>query len=160
MMKVLVFRETDGSLSIMTPLAPGRRNPGEPARPVTEERLKDLKIRIEKSNPDIEFIGAIEKKELPRGRNWRNQWRVVDGKVSVDMPLARKEKMRQIREERDKRLATTDGPWLRAQETRDIKEQQELGEKRQVLRQIPQNTDLESIKTPEELEAFEPEWPE
>ena len=30
---------------------------------------------------------------------------------------------------------------------------------RQQLRDVPQTVDLEGIATPEELEAFQPEWP-
>ncbi len=71
-------------------------------------------------------------------------------------------KMRIIRAERNRRLIETDWQAIRAWEIGvdgPIFSRTHAGIYRQKLRDIPETIDLEAIQTPEELAAFEPEWP-
>ena len=78
------------------------------------------------------------------------------------LAVCRAWKMAEIRGERNQRLDDTDWmavrSWERGVISADFAMTKE-GKMRQVLREIPQTIELEAIKTPKELEAFEPDWP-
>jgi hypothetical protein len=98
-------------------------------------------------------------------RRWRGCWRLGEnGAVAVDMPLARAQRMAEIRAERERRLAASDGLMLRAQEQGHLAEAEALRVYRQTLRDLPKELaaakTLEALETPEALGAFEPNWPE
>lgn len=97
---------------------------------------------------------------------FRDCWRKKGtGKIiHVDMPLARTQKMSEIRTERDKRLKATDGLMAKANEIGASAEINSLKTMRQTLRDIPNDlltgSALEAITIPKELDTFQPDWPE
>jgi hypothetical protein len=150
--KRIVYTGPDGNVFICTP-ASGFQNPGESD--------DDFVQRVARKDvpPGVPYE-IVEDSALPTSRIFRNQWRFKNGKVAVDMPLARIEKMARIRAARDKRLEETDREFIVAQKRKDNAKMAAAEAKSQILRDIPQTVDLNVIQTPEELEAFEPDWPE
>lgn len=118
--------------------------------------------RLTEANPHFPHVRLPDClfEELPTV-HFHNCWRDDGtGKVVVDMPLARTQRLREIRTERDRRFAPLDNEWMKATGQGNKAEAEALEAKRQALRDIPQNIDLEAVTTPEALEAFEPNWPE
>lgn len=91
-------------------------------------------------------------------RLFRNCWRSRDGKVVVDMPLARAEHMARIRRFRDARLREKDGEWMKEFSRGNQAGADAVEADRQKLRDAPQtiDADVRTAKTPEELKAI---WP-
>ena len=121
--------------------------------------------------PDSENCGFIPAEELPPAQ-WRDCWRWDSRGVAVDMPLARAQRLNELRAERDGRLAKLDGQWMRAMGQKNSTEADNIEAKRQLLRDIPQMltgdrardgacvvSTLADCKTPEDLGALEPAWP-
>ena len=95
--------------------------------------------------------------ELPRDRRFRNSWRHdLSKRIDVQMPLARQEHMDRIRQVRDKELEKLDVEMLKAIEADDRPKQNELAVKRQRLRDIPQDFDLDGAHDSDALDAL---WP-
>ena len=82
-------------------------------------------------------------------------------KLYVDMSLARAQRLNELRLERDEKLVALDGPWMRETGQGKTIEASKIEATRQALRDFPAKVEQElaTIKTPEELEAFEPVWP-
>ena len=109
-------------------------------------------------------IGIKQRNELPSER-FRNCWRDSgDGTVKEDMPLARAQRLAEIRAERDRRFPPLDNEWMKATGQGNKTRAAAVEGVRQQLRDIPNKLiadgSLEGIATPEELEAFDPEWPD
>jgi len=147
--KRIILKDQTGHLHVVIPARPIK--PGE----TEKEYLDDIASKA--AIPGTAEIARIDASELPASRSFRSQWRHDGTAVKVDMALARVEKMKRIREKRNQLLAATDGEYLKQSERGTAS--QALKTKRQSLRDIPQNTNLSTISTPEELEAFEPTWP-
>lgn len=81
-------------------------------------------------------------------RYFREAWDLVEGVVAVDMPRARDIQMNKIRNARDKKLQELDIETMRGNDVQSEK---------QVLRDLPDNIDLTTANTPEELKVI---WPE
>jgi|1_EtaG_2_1085319.scaffolds.fasta_scaffold31466_2 hypothetical protein len=103
--------------------------------------------------------------DLPCGGDCiRNAWRMSnDGSsIDIDMTIARANKTDKIREPRNKKLENLDMEYMRADEVGDDDTKNSIKTKKQILRDIPATIqpDLEAITDPEELQNFEPIWPE
>lgn len=126
-----------------------------------EEWVARIKANTLRKNPHLKGAKELPDATLPTDRRFRNCWRCPDSeKVEVDMPLARAQRMAEIRAERDAKLHASDGPILREQEQGTKATVDALKAKRQALRDIPTTFDLEPITMPSALADFEPEWPE
>ena len=146
-------------------------------------KMPDGSIRISKSfrddheafarkveaSPDM--ANAVRLPNLADDDNVDRRWRSClradkSGKIGVDMPLARAQRLEEIRVERNRRLVELDGPWMRATGQGKTTEGDAIEAKRQQLRDIP--NDLEAgkietwnaIETPDDLAGYEPDWPE
>ncbi len=98
---------------------------------------------------------------IPTDRYFRNCWRkAFDGNIDVDMPLARLQRMEEIRRERDNKLLSLDTEWRIALADDDKTELDKVAVRRQTLRDIPQTTNLEVIQAADDLIALNPAWPE
>lgn len=156
----LVVERADGGIVVIA-IAAKSRGEGE------EEAAWLARVKARTLQGNDKYRGARELPDaaLPASRRFRDCWRCdgADG-VHVDMPLARGQRMAEIRRARNAKLAETDGPMLRAQEQADTATVDGLKAKRQALRDLPNQLEaagaLDAIATPEELEAFEPTWPE
>ena len=138
-MKHIAYKRPDGGVNIVCP---------HPDVPLDDVMAKDVP-------PDATEVQVLDK--LP-SRAYRDAWVLSGGVVTHDMEKARELKMAEIRAERDKRLAATDGVYLRAQERGDDTEAAKLKEYRQGLRDLPAKVALD-VETPEELKALQPDWP-
>jgi hypothetical protein len=152
----IVFQAADGQIRVTHP-HPKTRLAGEPEkawldRIAAHAKQQDESLRVCTRLPDRDAA------ELPT-RRFRNCWRVNGQTVEVDMPLARAQRMAEIRAERNRRLEASDGLMARAYEIGAQAEIEALKAKRQTLRDIPAVIDVGTISTPEELTAFQPEWP-
>lgn len=152
--KRIVYEAPDGSLAVVVPAR--KQKAGES----DQEYLDEIAAKAEKQMPaGMSRKVTVDKTELPQSRYFRGQWRADSRQVFVDMNSARQHKMDLIRQNRNQRLDATDKEKARLDEVGTDNEKQELAQKRQALRDLPQTIDLASMQTPEELEAFEPEWP-
>ena len=150
-----VFERSDGGISIVVPSEGSRRE---------EETEEDWLLRVKEktvtSLPHLKNAKELSTNILPSNRRFRNCWRDPgDGTVKVDMTLARGQRMAEIRTERGRRFAAFDAEWMKATGQKNAARADAVESVRQQLRDVPQNVDLEGIATPEELEAFQPEWP-
>ncbi len=147
----IIWEMPDGSISI-TSCKEGNRRKGE-----SDQELIDRTADFAKPE-GAKRLDDVLHSSLPSLR-YSESWRNKDGVVCVDIPLARVQRMTEIRAERDKRHLQGDGPTLAAKRV-----SQEAGqswdEYQQALSDIPQNTDLSDVSTPEDLEEFQPDWPE
>jgi len=154
----VLWQRPDGSISVTCPGQPPLE--GEPL----EMYLDGVALRAQ--NVDPELAGAVrlpsvQVSVLP-GRRFRNCWRWSGNALRVDLPLARQQRLKEIRGERDRRLAATDGPWMRSVERNLLVERQQLESQRQALRDLPAQAaaDLESCADEAAVAAYQPQWPE
>lgn len=118
-----------------------------------------LQLILEKDIPKgAQNITELDTSELPPSGTYDRAWfQDATGKISTDMPAARLLKMVEIRRERNAKLDLLDKEFMKALSTKQ--DTKAITDKMQALRDIPQTIDLSGILTPEELEAFQPEWP-
>ena len=156
-MKLHVHELPSGQI-FTTGINPRYKRPDEKETEFTERVL--AKVRNEEIHRGATRLADCEESNLPT-MHFRNCWRNAgDGTLPVNMPLASEQLMAEIRAERDKRLTATDAEKARLDDVGTVAQQNALAAKRQALRDIPQGFDLDIITSPEELEVFEPEWPE
>lgn len=91
-------------------------------------------------------LGDCDRADLPMDREFRDQWRHDGAAVKVDAALETQERWRRIRVERDRRLAASDGPMARANETGA--KAAEWKAYRQSLRDVPLQADPKAIVWP------------
>lgn len=99
----------------------------------------------------------INKEEIPSDRTFRNAW--VDGKdgVEVHMDKAREIQRTRLREARAPLLAGLDVDQLRAIVTGDADTTQAIEKQKQLLRDVTDDSSIDSAILPEELKDV---WPE
>lgn len=154
MEKRIIWEMPDGTISITTSAI------GSDA-----ESLDKVEARMRIANPGYADATRHPDRypdEFPQSRRFRSCWRLeADGLPAVDMSLARDQRLKEIRTERDILLQSSDGPMARATETGvGI---QAMKDFRQQLRELPNQMESESVldavATPEALEAYQPIWP-
>lgn len=148
-MKKIIYTRADGSVSIVN--LPNDAKDEDFDKEVTRIILERLAV-------DTPFIVEDPR---PASRYFRDAWRRNGIGVDVDMPIARTIKTGKIRKERDTRLAAEDIAYMRADEANNAENKAFIAQRKQALRDLPDTVqpNLDSIATPEELEAFEPVWP-
>ncbi len=153
--KRIVWRHSDDSISVTTPC-------GRLAEEAEDAWLDRVAARVQSTSLDMVAATRLPNcldTELP-GRYFRDCWRNDEaGKAHVDMPLARIQRMDEIRVDRDSRFPALDNEWMKAMGQKDQTIADEVEAKRQILRDIPADVDLSVIDTPETLEGFTPLWP-
>lgn len=96
---------------------------------------------------------VMERSELPTSRYFRNCWKLDKGKVCVCEESAKSQKMAEIREKRNERLAALDGEELKNLSMGYDGKLTEVRQKKQALRDLPENVILDGL-TLDELEKF------
>ena len=138
-----------------------------PLTVISEEATADAVLRIARAmiqpkTPALAGLAPllVTTAQVPTSRRFRNCWRPNGAGLGVDMPTARAQRMDEIRAERDRRLAATDGEMLREQEQGSPRATP-LAAHRQALRDLPPAaaTTLDVVITPEGLDAYQPPWP-
>lgn len=105
------------------------------------------------------YLGVVADK--PANRRFRNCWRRVAGRIAVDLPLARGQVLKEIREARNRRLDDSDKDWARLSEDATVAGKREsMKSYRQSLRDLPAavQVELESLDATQ-LESYLPAWP-
>lgn len=133
MNKKIVFM-VDGKLRVVTP-AP---------KALEVMSIDDI---AKQSVPNGVEYKIIHEKDLPNNRGFREAWSLKDGKPFVDMTKAREIQMGRIRELRNKELARLDIEQMRGLD---------VNEKKKVLRDLPENINLDAIEDEDELLNFYP----
>jgi len=157
--KRIVWETPSGEILFTSP-APASRHPEE-----NEQDWLDRVAEIVKAkSPEMlgratrhkdEIFDDLWAKGLYRFRTARK--RGGDGELFVDMPLARVQRMGEIR---DGYFPPFDAEWTKAMGQGNTAEAQRIDTQRQILRDIPQTINLDRITTPKALAEFQPEWPE
>lgn len=154
-MACLIYTRPDDGVSIVRP------TPEYLAQFPTE--LDGLAAVIAKDIPrDARGVRICEEADIPPNRRFRDCWRRMGMELpQVDMPLARTQRMNEVRRERGPKLAKSDVDLLKAQEAGNTTLQASLRVYRQALRDIPQTeqVNVEACTTPEHLETWAPAWP-
>ena len=120
---------------------------------------------IQSKLPQLPPVGphwVVDKEDLPYGAVIDEndyffectEW--INNKCQINMGEARSCHMQNIREVRNKELAKLDVPFWKAIEVGDISTQRSIGERKQILRDIPTTFSLDSYIIPEELHKA---WP-
>ena len=104
MVQKIIYKEDDGSLSIITPLS---NFPGS---------IQDL---ANKDVPTGKAYKIIDASLIPADRTFRNAWETQDtpDTISISMPKAKEITKDKLREERKPLLATQDVLFMKAQES-------------------------------------------
>lgn len=156
-MKVIAYSRPDGGVSVVNP-APGRVA-GLVAGGMTEDEA--IAVIQAKSVPgDATQVEVMDRPLIPTSRVFRNAWtKSGGGPPVVDMPKARVIKTEQIRRERDKRLKAEDVETMKA--IQNPAQLNVIEARKRTLRDIPATIqpELDTITTPEALEAYQPAWP-
>ena len=132
--KRIVFKRNDGTCGILTP--------------ALKSNLTLDKIAL-KDTPEGCSYRIIDVSQIPDSREFRDAWTDNNNTDTVDIDIAKAcdIHMERIRYARDIKLKELDIETMKGNDVQVEK---------QVLRDIPQNTDLSIASTPEELKAI---WP-
>lgn len=149
-MRHYAINRADGGVSILC-LTPGA----------------DAKVEIDRwtqsASPSwlpIAGYREIRPADLP-SRRFRNAWRHQAGTVAVDITQAREQILREVREQRNRKLAASDAERLRLMDSSGSGHAEKLSLYRQSLRDLPAlvSEELQGLTTEQDLEAYRPTWP-
>jgi hypothetical protein len=120
-----------------------------------------VEAHIRAKNPDCKTATRLPNvlpSDLPQlfRAAWRNGG---TGKIRIDMPLARVQRMAEIRAERNTLLDASDKEKARIDDVGTASQKTAISAYRQALRDLPATINLDAIDTPEALDVFEPAWP-
>ena len=155
----VVWRLPDGSISLSCP-ANDAPLPGK----TVQECLDRIAARALIADPSLAGAVRIDTGEtmlsdLP-SRRFRHCWR-HDGVVVINMPLAREQRMGEVRKERDALLKESDHDKHRLDDIGTLQQKTALGVYRQALRDLPALAEVAMavIADPAQLAAYNPQWP-
>ena len=122
-----------------------------------------LKFREGSKIPDNVESHIVEDTELPADHEcstlceFFDAWEWGDSGARVNMNRARELHRTRIRQARDIALYNLDVPWMKAQESGDLDEQNRIKTEKERLRDLPSTFDLAVFTTPESLKQA---WPD
>ncbi len=115
------------------------------------------------ARPEYAGWTYVGKHAMPASRRFRDQWRhdAILGRVDVNLPGARQQKIAEIRAERDPRLVAADALYAKAVDTGTVAQRQAIATYRQQLRDMPTTVQAEMalLTSAADLEAYQPTWP-
>jgi hypothetical protein len=154
-MNTYAIKRPDGGVTILTLAHPDATIHGE-----IDKLLEAHPEYYGTPDPDEPGTYTVEYHpvgQLPKDRTFRDAWTADStGKVNVDLPKATEIHKNRWREARKAKLEALDVEHMRAIEVDDKAKMREVSAKKQALRDVTK-TDLNSIKTPDELAKV---WPE
>jgi hypothetical protein len=111
--------------------------------------------------PDYAGCVGLGRQALPSSRRFRDCWRRNGRAVDVDMPLARGQRLAEVRADRDARLSAADALTLKTMDSAVRADQDNVKTYKQALRDLPAaaQTDIGAAASPDALAAYEPPWP-
>jgi len=137
------IRKNDGCVSIMQIL--GETTPEE-----------EIAKWNEADRTAVVSIAPIEAEALPQDRYFRNAWRHADHGVEVDFEAAKQIKMNELRGLRNAALKALDVDYVRADEKGDVSAKKIISDKKQQLRDLPQQESFIGVDTLEQLKDYTP----
>jgi hypothetical protein len=150
MNKVIVYQQADGTVAIACPVADPLQGESEAAY---LERMTAMLVPEELRLSAV----VVERGSIPeQHRGFRAAWRMEGGAIVVNMAEARTIKLAQIRARRDEMLSRLDIEYMRADEASDTAGKAAIAARKQVLRDLPKNVNLEQFTTPDDLAGFNP----
>ena len=156
---VMMFRKIDGTVVFYN--CADNSSEALESENIIEHLERAAKRKLE---TDPRYAGAVriddcKITDLPH-RKFRKCWRDDgSGKVHVDIPLAREQRMAEIRAERNTLLDASDKEKARIDDVGTAEQKTAISAYRQALRDLPAVINLDAIDTPEALDVFEPTWP-
>lgn len=146
-----------------------RNDDGLPEYPTDHLRLIELRAgedeleavqRYMSGDPSLRtYLGLIQSR--PANRRFRNQWRINGGVVGVDLALARQQRLREIRDDRNARLTASDQTRVRLMDQGTQAQIDAYKTYRQALRDLPTTVqnDLAALTTANQIDQYQPVWP-
>lgn len=131
---MIILKGKDGSVAVMT-LAPGANE-------------ADALKKFHECHPGLYLKKGVKNVELPEDRQFRDAWVHSGDKVVVDGSKAKAIHLDRIRLKRDRALEALDKEQLR--HLKDDAKLLEIEEKKQELRELPQN--IKGLDWPDILE--------
>lgn len=157
-MKLIVWETPDGTIAVSKVHVPVDED-------MTEDEFLDFAAEYFKSthadHSAYTRLPNIETTDLPQSRKFRICWRNDgNGKPKTDLPLARTQRLEEIRLQRNQKLLDSDGPMARERE-QNGNNQNAMKVYRQLLRDLPVAVEAElgELSTDTELEDYQPDWP-
>jgi hypothetical protein len=105
---------------------------------------------------DATEVEILTKDKVPSTNYFRKAWFKQNGKIEVDMDMAREHHMQTIRAMRDLELEKLDAQAIRALGSNDTETLAKIESKKNILRNIPQTFKIAHAQTPEQLMIL---WP-
>ena len=152
MSKCIVYTRPDGGVTVVHPAPEYLARFNSEADGIAAVQLKAVP-------KDAINIIIVDHTAIPTSRRFRNAWNIQGNTVVHNMTKARNKRMSEIRTERNNRLLASDSLFARVTEIGTLAEAAALRVYRQILRDIPQTVNLNSIQDVDELAVYEPNWP-
>jgi len=118
--------------------------------------LRRIASQAEAADPTLTAGVNVDSTALPPDRDFRNAWRVGNGAVAIDLSAAREIHRTHLRTARAPKLADLDALYMRELERGPQGRPQDIADQKQVLRDLPQDPNIESAATASALRAL---WP-
>lgn len=159
MIRKIVYENASGQTCIVTPILNTREEPvvlrvvnGKPVtRPFTEadaEQRAMARLPVDAINPHF-----VQPDAIPADRTFRNAWKPD---LTVDLDKAREIHKDKLRRLRAPLLAQLDVEFQRADEAKDEVLKLEIISQKEALRDVTDDPEIASAKTPDELKAVMP----
>lgn len=131
MAKHIIYKKTDGSVAIAVVLQ--------------DVDIEEIVRKYMDIHTDVASYSILNQAPvLPENRLFRNAWGVDNkNKVTIDSDKAKEMHMRRLREVRNKKLQEMDAETMKA--LPDSDKLAEIEQKKQKLRDVPQNIDLSKL---------------
>jgi len=157
--KCAIFEREDGTITLRYPNYNGI--PGSPEGKKEQETDQEWFDRlIEKDKAPVKggvYKGVVNISDLPKGhQTFKEARRLSSGKITVDMPNARKMHMEKIRKARAEKFLEMGFPSKIDPDLEASIVSQKKRAQLKKLRDIPQTFKLDGAKTPEDLKKL---WP-
>ena len=129
--KRIIWTEPSGQVAVLYPILP------------VEDCIKDV--------PDGLSYYIVEDSEIPKNTFFERAWKIVDGKIEMDITKAKEVHKENIRNARQEKLAELDIEFQKALETSSSTT--DIISKKQALRDAPADSAIAAAKTEDELKA-------
>lgn len=134
-MKVIVHKLRAGNVVITTPVE------------ITAEEF------ISNHLPSDEPYILMDADKIPNGK-YISSFDIVDGKITIDMAKAKEVHKEDLRFKRIEAFKPLDVEFMRAVEQGDTAKQQEIGAKKQALRDVTSSSAFDTAETLDDLEKI------
>ena len=129
--KRIIWTEPSGQVAVLYPILP------------VEDCIKDV--------PDGLSYHIVEDSEIPKNTFFERAWKIVDGKIEMDITKAKEVHRENIRNARQEKLAELDIEFQRALETSS--DTSLIVANKQALRDAPAAAGIATATTTDELKA-------